>query len=181
MSFGNGAPTEAYRLIDVARASALARWFLVLRPRPPAPQPIPHDDHFAFEDPTSHVVTGPPRSPSGSFLGVGGLPRFVFRVRRSAQSRFDFVSVGRNEGNDIVLPDPSVSRFHAFLREMPDGTLQVQDARSANGTFVGGVAVPRQGVGAPVALRSGDSIRFGDVHGNVLDAAGLADLARTFA
>lgn len=179
MSFGNGAPTESYRLIDVPRAAALARWFLVLRPRPPAPAPIP-PDHIAFEDPTSHVLTGPPRSPSGSFLGVGGVPRFVFRVQRRQQSRFDFVSVGRNDGNDVVLPDPSVSRFHAFLRELPDGSLQVQDARSANGTFARGTEVPRQGEGAPVALHSGDSIRFGDVHGVVVDAAGLAELGRTF-
>ena len=179
MGFGNGVPTESYRLIDVPRAVALARWVLLLRPRPPAPAAL-HESHLAFEDPTSHVVTGPPRSPSGSFLGVGGSPRFVFRVRRSQSSRFDFVSVGRNDGNDVVLPDPSVSRFHAFLREMPDGTLQVQDARSANGTFVGGIAVARQGVGPPVTLRSGDSIRFGDVHGNVVDAAGLVELARTF-
>ena len=179
MSFGNGVPTESYRLIDVPRAAALARWFLLLRPRPPAPAPPP-SDHFAFEDPTSHVVTGPPRSPSGSFLGVGGAPRYVFRVRRSPSSKFDFVSVGRNDGNDVVLPDPSVSRFHAFLRELPDGGLQVQDARSGNGTFVGTMAVPRQGVGAPVTLRSGDSIRFGDVHGNVVDVDGLVELARTF-
>lgn len=181
MAFGNGAPGEAYRLIDVSRAAALARWFLVLRPRPPAPvtpAPMPDADPD-FEDPTNSLDTRLRRTPSGSFIGVNDDPRFVFRVKRAPRSRFDFVSVGRNDGNDVVLPDPSVSRFHAFLRELPDGTLVVQDVRSANGTFVAGQPVPKQGEGAPLPVRSGDAIRFGDIHGVVVDAAGLADLSKS--
>lgn len=180
MVFGNGAPAEAYRLIDLSRAAALAHWFLVLRPRPtspatPAPMPDPDPE---FEDPTNSLDTRLRRSPSGSFIGVSDVPRFVFRVRRAPRSRFDFVSVGRNEGNDVVLPDASVSRFHAFLRELPDGTLVVQDVRSANGTFLCGQPVPKQGERPPLPVRSGDAIRFGDIHGVAVDAAGLAALSK---
>ena len=178
MEFGNGAPSEAYRLIDLSRALALSHWFLVLRPVPAAPAAVIEHDADK-EDPTNTIDTRLQRSPSGSFLGVGAVPRYVFRVKRAPRSQFDFVSVGRNEGNDVVLPDPSVSRFHAFLRELPDGSLVVQDARSGNGTFLCGNPVPRQGEGAPVAVRSGDAIRFGDIHGVVLDAAGLAALSKS--
>ncbi|MBI1945609.1 MAG: FHA domain-containing protein [Deltaproteobacteria bacterium] len=176
--FGNGAPAEAYRLIDLSRAAALARWFLVLRPRPAASTAMPAPDP-EFEDPTNSLDTRLRRSPSGSFLGVSDVPRYVFRVKRAPRSRFDFVSVGRNEGNDVVLPDASVSRFHAFLRELPDGSLVVQDVRSANGTFVGGQPVPKQGEGAPLPVRSGEAIRFGDIHGVIVDAAGLAALSKS--
>lgn len=179
MEFGNGAPSEAYRLIDLSRAAALSRWFLVLRPLPAGSEPPTIARDPDMEDPTNTVDTRLQRSPSGSFLGVAGVPRFVFRVKRAPRSQFDFVSVGRNEGNDVVLPDPSVSRFHAFLRELPDGSLVVQDARSGNGTFLCGNVVPRQGEGAPLPVRSGDAIRFGDIHGVVVDAAGLAALSKT--
>lgn len=179
-AFGNGAPAEVYRLIDLSRAAALARWFLVLRPSPAAPtvpKPMPDPDP-EFEDPTNSLDTRLRRSPSGSFIGVSDVPRFVFRVKRAPRSRFDFVSVGRNDGNDVVLPDASVSRFHAFLRELPDGSLVVQDVRSANGTFLCGQPVPKQGERPPLPVRSGDAIRFGDIHGIAVDAAGLAALSK---
>jgi hypothetical protein len=178
IAVGNGAPAEAYRLIDLSRAAALARWFLVLRPRPAAPTAMPAPDP-EFEDPTNSLDTRLRRSPSGSFIGVSDVPRYVFRVKRAPRSRFDFVSVGRNEGNDVVLPDASVSRFHAFLRELPDGSVVVQDVRSANGTFVGGQPVPKQGEGAPLPVRSGEAIRFGDIHGVIVDAAGLVTLSKS--
>jgi len=62
------------------------------------------------------------------------------------------VTFGRGEDNDIVIPDPAVSRLHAELRQEADGFV-VSDRGSANGTKVNG---------APVAgahrLRPGDEI-----------------------
>ncbi len=64
--------------------------------------------------------------------------------------------LGRRRGNDITLPaDRRISRTHArlFLR---DGEWHIEDAGSANGTFVND-----RRVHGPVKLRVGDRIRVG--------------------
>ena len=43
------------------------------------------------------------------------------------------VTFGRGEDNDIVIPDPAVSRLHAELRQEADGYV-LADLGSANGT-----------------------------------------------
>lgn len=45
--------------------------------------------------------------------------------------------VGRNEDNDIVLPDPTVSRYHAEI-SFEDGSYYVKDLDSLNGTYLNG-------------------------------------------
>jgi pSer/pThr/pTyr-binding forkhead associated (FHA) protein len=50
------------------------------------------------------------------------------------------VTFGRGEDNDIVIPDPAVSRVHAELRQEADGFI-ITDRGSANGTRVNGVVV----------------------------------------
>ena len=46
------------------------------------------------------------------------------------------VSIGRAPRNDVVLDDPSVSRRHARLTVLADGTTLLTDLGSQNGTFV---------------------------------------------
>jgi hypothetical protein len=48
--------------------------------------------------------------------------------------------LGRREGNDVVIDDPSVSGAHCEV-VFSDGTLHVRDLGSTNGTFVNGVQV----------------------------------------
>lgn len=115
---------------------------------------------------------------------ISGMPRtstpmpavVVYIVRRKPASPFDWISIGRNEGNDIWLPHASVSRFHALLRETTgqggDG-MAVHDAKSANGTSVEGAKAPRAGDGSPIVLRPGMTVRFGDINATFLDAAAL--------
>ena len=50
------------------------------------------------------------------------------------------VSVGTAAHNDLVLPDPTVSRHHFSITATPDGFL-LRDLGSSNGTWVGGVRV----------------------------------------
>ncbi|HEY1819671.1 MAG TPA: FHA domain-containing protein [Trebonia sp.] len=69
------------------------------------------------------------------------------------------VTFGRGEDNDIVIPDPAVSRLHAELRQEADGFV-VSDQGSANGTEVNGDTITTH------RLRPGDEItiathRFG--------------------
>jgi pSer/pThr/pTyr-binding forkhead associated (FHA) protein len=64
------------------------------------------------------------------------------------------IVIGRGEGCEIRLPDPSVSQRHASIRQ------RVIDEGSSNGTFVGPVRLSPQ---APRVVRSGDLIRVGRI------------------
>jgi pSer/pThr/pTyr-binding forkhead associated (FHA) protein len=69
------------------------------------------------------------------------------------------VVIGRGEGCDLRLPDPSVSHRHASLRAKgPEYT--IVDEGSTNGTFIGGVRLARA---APRIVKSGDMLRVGRV------------------
>src|SRR6185503_8955409 len=61
-------------------------------------------------------------------------------VSRMADS--DTLTVGTAEGNDLVVTDPTVSRYHLELTRRPGG-IQVIDAGSSNGTLIGTVRVER--------------------------------------
>lgn len=65
--------------------------------------------------------------------------------------------VGRDTGSDIQVPDPSVSRAHARIDPRPDGTYEITDLNSSNGTFVN-----RERIGSRV-LRNGDRVDFANV------------------
>ncbi|HTM44306.1 MAG TPA: FHA domain-containing protein [Polyangiaceae bacterium] len=69
------------------------------------------------------------------------------------------VVIGRSEGSDLRLPDPSVSHRHASIRQRGRDYI-VMDEGSTNGTFVGPVKLSP---GAPRVLNSGDRIRLGRV------------------
>ncbi len=76
------------------------------------------------------------------------------------------ISVGRAVDNDLVLDDPSLSRKHSKLRRLGGGRLEVEDANSANGTYVNGRKVGRAQLGP------GDTLRFGELMFRV-DGGGL--------
>jgi len=69
------------------------------------------------------------------------------------------VVIGRGEGCDVRLPDPSVSHRHATIRQRGHEYILV-DEGSANGTFIGTVKLGAQ---APRILRHGDLARIGRV------------------
>jgi transcriptional regulator with GAF, ATPase, and Fis domain len=64
------------------------------------------------------------------------------------------LSIGSHELNDLVIEDPTVSRFHCELRVEAEGPVIV-DLRSRNGTIVDGVRVRE------ALLRSGSLIGLG--------------------
>jgi len=69
-------------------------------------------------------------------------------------------TLGRDADCDIFLDHPSVSRIHAQIRLTDEGYLAVQDANSANGTFLNRnsqwIRVKK------VVLGTEDRIRFGE-------------------
>ena len=65
------------------------------------------------------------------------------------------VTVGRAD-TDLELNDAEVSRAHAVLRAQPDGTVEVDDLGSTNGTYIDDVPVT-----GPALLGPGQQLRIG--------------------
>ncbi len=83
---------------------------------------------------------------------------------KSLTSDSEVVTIGSAQGNDLVLADPSVSRFHLELRREADG-VRVIDHGSTNGTRVGAVRIERAVVapGTTIALgRSAIRVQGGE-------------------
>jgi phosphoserine phosphatase RsbU/P len=64
------------------------------------------------------------------------------------------LKIGRNSENDVILNDPSISRFHAEIRPQ-NGSFYVVDVGSKNGTIVNGERVTER------KLVHGDRIQLG--------------------
>ncbi len=74
----------------------------------------------------------------------------------------EHLSVGTAEGNDLVLTDPTVSRYHLELVRRHDGVLVI-DHGSTNGTVFEGARIERAVVGPNATLRIGHTaLRVGD-------------------
>jgi DNA-binding NtrC family response regulator len=69
----------------------------------------------------------------------------------------DAIGIGRAPSNDLVLQDPSLSRFHAEIRKEADRWI-VADCKSLNGTRLNRRALTR-----PEPLSPGDEIALGDM------------------
>ncbi|WP_329522033.1 FHA domain-containing protein [Spirillospora sp. NBC_01491] len=93
---------------------------------PPQPQSPPQSHSRAQPQPRPRPVRGP---------GGGREPSSVIRVAPLA------LRIGRAPGNDVVLPDLVVSRYHAELRTLGPGRREIVDLGSHNGTYVNGVRV----------------------------------------
>jgi pSer/pThr/pTyr-binding forkhead associated (FHA) protein len=85
------------------------------------------------------------RSPSGA-------PRVGERLPLRATN-----AIGRDAGNDIVLPDEAASARHATL-EVRDEEWWIEDLGSTNGTIVNGVRISKR-----ERVRFGDEIAIGRV------------------
>lgn len=69
------------------------------------------------------------------------------------------ISVGRFDSSDVVIPDYTISKVHAWFTIDPlTGAYRLADAGSTNGTSVG---ESRLSAGAWVSVRSGDRLTFG--------------------
>jgi hypothetical protein len=87
------------------------------------------------------------------------MPKLTLLLGRRTMQVYDFkqesIIVGREDGADVVIDNPSVSRRHAEIR-LGDAGWEVQDLGSSNGTFIQGAKI--QG---PRTLALGDEIGFG--------------------
>ncbi|NOT43170.1 MAG: FHA domain-containing protein [Acidobacteria bacterium] len=84
-------------------------------------------------------------------LGGEGAER-TFRILTGAVR-----TIGRATGADFIVDEALVSRVHCRLTALPDGSLEVRDLESTNGTYVNGARV-EQGL-----LSDGDRLEVGRV------------------
>lgn len=103
------------------------------------------------------------RAVNDRYLGPNGRP-ILARLSiqngpmggRSYLFHQDVTTIGRNNGNDLVIPGRTVSRRHARLW-FADGYWYLEDLQSGNGTSVNNVRIYQA-----VVLNNGDVISFGD-------------------
>ena len=77
-------------------------------------------------------------------------------------------SVGRSEENDIVVPDPNMSRKHARLLRSENGFV-VEDLGSTNGTLLDGAPIDRE------RIESGDELTFGQTGARFVRRSGVPE------
>jgi predicted component of type VI protein secretion system len=86
----------------------------------------------------------------------------------------DWITVGRDPSNDIVISDPQVSRQHARITRQGHALI-IEDVGSTNGTFANGVRLTGSHV-----LSNGDVIGLGDgVTLTYYEVGVAADVAET--
>lgn len=76
----------------------------------------------------------------------------VYEIRKNE------LSIGRSRESDIFLEDLAVSRLHAKIQNMGNGTYALKDEGSANGTKVNGQLVNKY---QTYQLQEGDKIQLG--------------------
>jgi pSer/pThr/pTyr-binding forkhead associated (FHA) protein len=87
------------------------------------------------------------------------VPKLTLLLGRRTMQVYDFkqesIIIGRDDGADVLIDNPSVSRRHAEIRLGDDGWV-VEDLGSSNGTFIRGAKIK-----GPQSLALGDEIGFG--------------------
>src|SRR6202007_376527 len=85
------------------------------------------------------------------------------------QKRLDFdkpeITIGRVQGNDIILPKGNVSKRHSRI-VLKDGKFIIVDLKSTNGTYVNGRKIT-----SPLVVKDSDKIYIGDFIVGVDEAA----------
>ncbi|MFA5973927.1 MAG: FHA domain-containing protein [Lentimicrobiaceae bacterium] len=54
------------------------------------------------------------------------------------------IKIGRDKSNDIQINEPRISRNHAIITDLGDGTYEIKDLGSTNGTFVNGERITQK-------------------------------------
>jgi len=87
------------------------------------------------------------------------MPKLTLLLGRRTMQVYDFkqesIVIGREDGVDVLIDNPSVSRRHAEIR-LGDNGWVVEDLGSSNGTFIRGAKI-----NGPQSIGLGDEIGFG--------------------
>ncbi len=122
----------------------------------------------------SAIEAAPTASDADDDSGLEVLP-----LQKAAGNPYpDRISVGRARNCDIVLRHSSVSKLHAHFRvraitDSAGAGFDLVDLDSHNGTKVNARVVPPHGA---IAVQAGDTLHFGYVRVELMDAAYVYDL-----
>src|SRR5215467_6462075 len=93
----------------------------------------------------------------------------VVNEKGGEQKRLEFdkpeVTIGRVQGNDIILPKGNVSKRHSRI-VLKDGKFIIVDLKSTNGTYVNGRKIT-----SPLVVKGSDKIYIGDFILSIEEAA----------
>ena len=107
--------------------------------------------HISINNDTKEKSRGirPGRQPN--LIGTQGTAAgVIFNITKSP------MTIGRDSGNDIVIPENTVSRRHAQLEQVDSGLICLVDKESANGVYVNGQRTQL------AYLNDGDEVKIGD-------------------
>lgn len=93
-------------------------------------------------------------------------------AQRRLESSKGEITIGRVQGNDIILPKGNVSKRHSRI-VLKDNRYIVVDLKSTNGTYVNGRKIT-----SPLVIRPNDKIYIGDFILTLEDTALATDQAR---
>jgi hypothetical protein len=144
----------------------LEPWVRNASPRRTQPGPGPLRALVAQPFPEDLDITDTSRNPRNSLSLVHSQlgDRFpamgvaIQLVRKTERNVYAHIAVGRSDNNDVVVDQPSVSRFHSDFRTT-EGAIHVRDAKSRNGTRRNGEPV---GDAQGHKVNPGDVVAFGD-------------------
>ncbi|MBI5845880.1 MAG: FHA domain-containing protein [Deltaproteobacteria bacterium] len=95
-----------------------------------------------------------PVQPKAEMLPLSGTPDFLPIIIRDPITR-----IGRKKGNEVVIDNPAISRFHAVI-EFKDGAYYIEDQNSANKTIINDKPISPH---TRVRLESGMTVAFDTV------------------
>src|SRR5439155_2306596 len=78
------------------------------------------------------------------------------------------ITIGRVQGNDIILPKGNVSKRHSRI-VLKDGKFIIVDLKSTNGTYVNGRKIT-----SPLVVKGTDKIYIGDFILSIEDSSAAA-------
>jgi hypothetical protein len=143
-----------------------------------------HGSAFLLLTAAGHAMRNGPAATHVSLLGdsdpsahTANLSVLVYPVRPGERAAGHLLTLGRAPNNDVVIPDHTISRFHAFLKRDASGGFLIQDAGSTNGTSVNGAPVAAKDLGPATALKRGDTLRLGQLEFTFVDAIGMRAFA----
>src|SRR5215831_15755217 len=102
--------------------------------------------------------------------GAPAMFTVIISEKGGEQRRMEFdkpeVTIGRVQGNDIILPKGNVSKRHSRI-VLKDGKFIIVDLKSTNGTYVNGRKIT-----SPLVVKGSDKIYIGDFILSIEELAG---------
>ncbi len=105
------------------------------------------------DDDAERIPTDKLKQPAMSYLIIRRRADIIPRVY---PLEGDQITIGRELSNDIILPEPKVSRYHIRLERVARGFI-LHDLKTSNGTYIN-----RHRINLPTLLQPGDYIAIAD-------------------